>query len=428
MSKLQHTKFGRYRVVRELGRGAMGVVYQAEDESLQRPVAVKTMLLSDDEEERAEHEARFRQEAKAAAGLNHAGVVTIYDMGREGDWLYIAMELLDGVELRTLMEMDNLSLADKVDLIAQVASGLAAAHNRGIVHRDVKPSNVMVMPGNRAKIMDFGVARMQVSEVKTRTGVMLGSPKYMSPEQVEGGRVDSRSDLFSLGSVLYELITGTAPFTGNDIGSLLFDIARGKPPPPSKRKLGIPPVLDQIVDKALRKSPAERYQDGNEMARDLAQCAATLAGGATVASTLLPPRSNPSRPPVDPEAMTRPAPLVPDFVHSGSTADRTLDRTAVQPRARLPDPEKTQAQPRQRVSAPAPFTSTSAAPAIGESTALGGLPISPHFDSAAALRRLEQLAIGAATLRSRSSTGGNRWGWPAAYAVAALLAAWIAFG
>lgn len=424
MSKLQHTKFGRYRVVRELGRGAMGVVYQAEDESLQRPVAVKTMLLSDDQEERAEHEARFRQEAKAAAGLNHASVVTIYDMGREGDWLYIAMELLDGVELRTLMQADTLSLADKVDLIAQVASGLAAAHNRGIVHRDVKPSNVMVMPGNRAKIMDFGVARMQTSEVKTRTGVMLGSPKYMSPEQVEGGRVDSRSDLFSLGSVLYELLTGSAPFNGNDIGSLLFDIARGEPPAPSQRNPQIPPVLDLIVGKALRKKPADRYQDGNELARDLAQCAASLAGGATVASALLPPRSHGGRPPVDPEAMTRPAPLFPDFVHSDSA-----DRTAIESRPPLADPEQTQVQPsrRARSSGPAPLPPP-AAPSLGEATSLGGLPISPHWDSSAALRRLEQLATGAATLRARSSTGGNRWAWPLTYAVAVLAAAWIAFG
>lgn len=270
------THFGRYRVTRELGRGAMGVVYEAEDESLQRKLAIKTMLLSDDGQERAQQEARFRQEAKAAAGLNHPNIVTIYELGREGDWLYIAMELVMGVELRELMGQGRLPLRTAVQLAAQIASGLAAAHARGIVHRDVKPSNIMVLSNNHAKIMDFGIARMQVSDVKTQTGLMMGSPKYMAPEQVEGQLVDHRSDIFSLGSVLYEMVAGVPPFQGSDIAPLLFDIVRAAPTPASRLNPAIPPALEAVLATAMRKDPAERYQDASNFSDALMQCAGAL--------------------------------------------------------------------------------------------------------------------------------------------------------
>jgi len=279
------THFGRYRVTRELGRGAMGVVYEAEDESLQRKLAIKTMLLSDDGQERAQQEARFRQEAKAAAGLNHPNIVTIYELGREGDWLYIAMELVMGVELRELMGQGRLPLRTAVELAAQIASGLAAAHARGVVHRDIKPSNIMVLPRNHAKIMDFGIARMQVSDVKTQTGLMMGSPKYMAPEQVEGQVVDHRSDIFSLGSVLYEMVTGVAPFQGSDIAPLLFDIVRAAPPPPSQWNPEIPPALEAVLAKAMRKNPGERYQDASHFSDELLRCAGSLPATTSVSET-----------------------------------------------------------------------------------------------------------------------------------------------
>lgn len=279
------TQFGRYRVVRELGRGAMGVVYEAEDESLLRHVAVKAMLLADDPEERALHEARFRQEGKAAGSLSHPNIVTIYDMGREGDWLYIAMELVHGEELRSQMNRGPLPLRAALKIVSQVASALAAAHARGIVHRDVKPANIMVLPGDKAKIMDFGVARMQASEVKTQTGMMLGSPKYMAPEQVEGHGVDHRSDIFSLGSVLYEAVAGVAPFQGKDIGALLMDIMRADPPSPGRFNAAIPPELDRVILKALRRSRDERYQDAQQLADDLEACARLLADGTEPEST-----------------------------------------------------------------------------------------------------------------------------------------------
>ncbi len=188
-------RIGRYRVLGELG-GAMGVVYRAEDPMLNRTVAIKTILLSFDPALRAEYEARFRQEAKAAGGLNHPNLITIYDVGREGDMAYMAMELLEGVELRDMMKSGRLELPFVLEILAQVADGLAFAHERGVVHRDVKPGNIMIVGGRRAKVMDFGVARMRASDIETQVGAVLGSPKYMSPEQVAGTRSTAVGHLF----------------------------------------------------------------------------------------------------------------------------------------------------------------------------------------------------------------------------------------
>jgi serine/threonine protein kinase len=268
-------QLGRYKIIREIGRGAMGVVYEALDEALQREVAVKALMFTDAEEQQQQIK-RFRQEAKAAGGLAHPNIVAIYDMGADGEMLYIAMELLRGVELRHLIKNKELPLPLAVHVGAQVAAGMAAAHARGIVHRDIKPSNVMVLPGNHVKILDFGIARMQSSEIKTRTGVMLGSPKYMSPEQVEGRVADHRSDIFTMGTMLYEAVTGVSAFSGTDFGSLLFDVMRGIPPKPSERNPQIPHELDAIIERAMQKEPAKRYQDTAQMAEDLARVALTL--------------------------------------------------------------------------------------------------------------------------------------------------------
>ncbi|MGH8747941.1 MAG: serine/threonine-protein kinase, partial [Burkholderiales bacterium] len=216
---------GRYRVLGELGRGAMGVVYRAEDPMLNRTVAIKTILLSSDPVVRAEYEARFRQEAKAAGGLNHPNLITIYDVGREGDMAYMAMELLEGVELRGMMKAGRLELPFVLEILAQVADGLAFAHERGVVHRDVKPGNIMIVGERRAKVMDFGVARMRASDIETQVGAVLGSPKYMSPEQVSGAPIDGRSDVFSLGVMLYELATGAPPFSAPDVQQYMLQIA-----------------------------------------------------------------------------------------------------------------------------------------------------------------------------------------------------------
>lgn len=283
------TRFGRYRILKELGRGAMGIVYLCEDESLQREVAVKALLLAADSRDMAEHEARFRQEAKAAGGLNHPNVITIHDLGREGDWLYIAMELLQGMELRDLLKQGPLPPALAADIAAQVARGLAAAHGRGVVHRDIKPSNIMVVGERHAKVMDFGVARVQASELRTRTGVLIGSPKYMSPEQVGGHPVDHRSDIFSLGSVLYEMVTGRPPFSGEELPKLLNDILHGTPLPASSVRPDLPPALDQIIARCMEKNAAARYQDGRDLARELMEFRSTLVADGTIVGPAIDP-------------------------------------------------------------------------------------------------------------------------------------------
>src|SRR5450759_3201061 len=277
MSDSTLQKIGRYNILAELGRGAMGVVYKAADPLLNRMVAIKTILLSAETAIRDDYETRFLQEAKAAGGLNHPSIITIYDVGREGDLAYMAMELLDGAEMRNMLAVGRLSLDLAFDIAAQVAEGLAFAHERGVVHRDIKPANIMIVRGRQAKIMDFGIARLQVSHVKTQTGMVLGSPQYMSPEQIAGRDVDSRSDIFSLGVVLYQMIAGQPPFSGEDINQLTYMVCHGAHSPPSLLNPAIPPMLDLIVNRALAKNPAQRYQSVRDMAADLKACRAQLA-------------------------------------------------------------------------------------------------------------------------------------------------------
>jgi serine/threonine-protein kinase len=270
MSEPLPEKFGRFRVVSELGRGAMGVVYRAEDATLGRTVAIKTISLTGGtKQERDVHEARFLQEARAAGSMSHPSIITIYEMGREGDIAFIAMELLDGRELREMIRDVSLTPTQSVAIAASVAEGLGYAHERGIVHRDIKPGNIMVMADGRVKIMDFGIARHNEPTVKTQTGVLLGSPQYMSPEQIVGQPFDHRADIFSLGLVLYEMLTGVKPFAGDDIPELTFKVANMAAKPPSHIAPDLPAVIDYIVARALKKKPDERYQTAAEFARDL---------------------------------------------------------------------------------------------------------------------------------------------------------------
>jgi serine/threonine-protein kinase len=279
MSKAALKQLGRYRLVAELGRGAMGIVYRAEDPLLNRTVAVKSIILMDDPATRTDYEARFLQEAKAAGGLNHPNLVTIHDVGREGDVAYMAMELLEGTELRALMARGRVPLPLALEVMAQTADGLAHAHEHGVVHRDIKPGNIMIVHGRIAKIMDFGIARVRASDVKTQTGAILGSPRYMSPEQVTGQPADRRSDIFSLGVVLYELAAGEPPFTAPTVTQLMHQIATATPRPPSAANSAVPAMLDMIVARTLQKHPAERYQSAAELASDLRSCLSELTGG-----------------------------------------------------------------------------------------------------------------------------------------------------
>ena len=265
-------QLGRYRILGELGRGAMGVVYRAEDPALERQLAIKTIFVPAEDADRKEYEARFTQEARAAGKLGHPGIVTIYDVGREGGMVYMAMELLEGVDLGTQATERRFSVTEAVGIVERVADALAFAHDRGVVHRDIKPPNIMLVGGGRVKIMDFGIARMRSSDLKTQTGMMMGTPRYMSPEQVAGRAVDQRSDIFSLGTVLYELLTGTKLFSGNDATEIMYNVSQLRPVPPSRINRQVPSMLDLVVAKALEKDAGERYQDAHQFSADLRAC------------------------------------------------------------------------------------------------------------------------------------------------------------
>jgi len=270
---MEQRKLGRYEIVGELGKGAMGVVYCARDPLLDRTVAIKTINMELAQDEMKEYEARFYQEAKAAGGLNHPNIVIIYDIGKSGNIAYMAMELLQGKELKTLMSKATaLPVAYAVDVAAQIAEGLGYAHEHGIVHRDIKPANIMIVRGELVKITDFGIARMRSANVQTQVGIVLGSPRYMSPEQVAGKRAEPRSDTFSLGVIVYEMLTGRPPFNGEDVTSVMFQILNLMPPPPSAVNAEVPEMLDFIVAKALAKASADRYANASELAADLREC------------------------------------------------------------------------------------------------------------------------------------------------------------
>lgn len=271
------SQLGRYEVVRELGQGAMGVVYQAKDPLIDRVVAIKTINLGLAMEGKDEYEGRFYQEAKAAGRLNHPNIVTIYDVGKSGDIAYIAMEYLQGRELRDIMNDAGLLPVNHVlEIVAQVASGLAYAHEYDIIHRDVKPSNIMVIRDGHVKITDFGIARMASSAVRTQTGMVLGSPKYMSPEQVMGKEIDQRSDIFSLGVMLYEMLTGQAPFNGDNVNAIMYQTLNAVPAAPNSVNAAVPEMLNFIVAKALAKGIDDRYQNAKDFADDLRACRETL--------------------------------------------------------------------------------------------------------------------------------------------------------
>lgn len=264
---------GRYEVIEELGQGAMGVVYKARDPLIDRVVAIKTINLSLAQEEKEEYEGRFYQEARAAGRLSHPNIVTIYDVGKSGDVAYIAMEFLEGRELRDILnEGQRMPVELVLDVTAQVAMGLAYAHEHDIVHRDVKPSNIMVLRDGHVKITDFGIARMASAAVRTQTGMVLGSPKYMSPEQVTGKTLDQRSDIFSLGVMLYEMLTGQPPFAGENVNAIMYQTLNAVPSSPGSLNPDVPDMLNFIVAKALAKELDDRYQNSRELAEDLRAC------------------------------------------------------------------------------------------------------------------------------------------------------------
>jgi serine/threonine-protein kinase len=289
---------GRYKILSTIGQGAMGVVYKAVDPMIDRTVAIKTVNLNLSRDEIEEFEARFQQEIKAAGRLNHPNIVTIHDVGRNENMAYMAMEFLDGKELKDILaESSNMQPVETlVDWIAQIAQGLGFAHENDIIHRDVKPSNIMVVRGGYAKITDFGIARMPSSAVKTMTGLILGSPRYMSPEQVIGRTLDHRTDIFSLGVVLYEALTRRPPFDGDNVNAIMYATVNAAPPPPSTINSRVPPMLDLVIAKALAKSVDERYQTMFEFSGDLNEVKRLLMSkqpGAKIVASQTPTPSKP---------------------------------------------------------------------------------------------------------------------------------------
>lgn len=270
-------QIGRYVIQDEIGHGAMGIIYKATDPLIGRVVAIKTINLESSKQEQEEYEARFYQEAKAAGRLNHPNIVTIFDLGNNGHVAFIAMEYLQGRVLRDILDdVHPLPIGQVLDIAVQVATGLAYAHEHGVVHRDVKPSNIMVMHNGHVKITDFGIARIPSALVHTDTGMVLGSPDYMSPEQVRGQVVDQRSDIFSLGVMLYEMLTEKKPFSGENLDAIMRQILNFVPQPPSSLNPSIPDALDFVVAKALAKNPAERYPDAHGLVLDLQDCIAAI--------------------------------------------------------------------------------------------------------------------------------------------------------
>ena len=264
---------GRYEIRRELGRGMMGVVYEASDPALGRRLALKTIRLAFEipPAERASFEQRFLGEARAAAALQHPGIVVVHDVGRDEatGTLFIALELLEG---RTLAEATAagkpMEWTRALRLTAQVAGALHHAHAEGIVHRDVKPANIMVLASGHAKIMDFGIAKVPASQL-TMAGEFFGTPSYMSPEQAGGLPVDPRSDLFSLGCILHQLLTAQRAFDGPTLPTILMRVLQEDPPPPSRLVPGLPQGVDTVVGRALAKDRDRRYPDGRTLADDI---------------------------------------------------------------------------------------------------------------------------------------------------------------
>jgi serine/threonine-protein kinase len=270
---------GRYKVLKEIGRGAMGVVYLGKDPTIQRFVAIKTMRLDeiDDADKLQEVKARFFREAESTGRLSHPNIVTIYDAGEEHDLGYIAMEVLEGTTLKQWSRKPNLMPLEKlIPTLATVAEALDYAHQQGVVHRDIKPANIMLTKDQVVKVMDFGIAKM-ASSSKTQTNIVLGTPTYMSPEQIAGKKVDGRSDIFSLGVVMFELLTGCPPFTADNVSALLFAIAHTPHPVPATLRSDLPPIVQEVLDRALQKDAVQRYRRAGEFAQELRSCVQGLA-------------------------------------------------------------------------------------------------------------------------------------------------------
>ena len=309
-------RIGRYEIRRELGRGVMGVVYEAWDPQLHRTIALKTIRpVAASQSERESWEARFLTEARAAARLSHPAIVVVHDVGRDAESgvLYLALEYLKGQTLaERLASLGPLPWQEALRIVGRVAEGLAHAHAQGVVHRDVKPANIMIDPSGQVKVMDFGIAKLDEGGNLTSTGAIMGTPNYMSPEQARGEKVDARSDLFSLGCVLYECLTGTRPFQSPSVSSILVKILTEDPPPVDFETTGLPRAVDDVLSRAVAKDPGRRFATGAEMmaalrrAGGLPEIPVSVAGvqGPAASPTGPLPSAEPAAPPGTPTVVS----------------------------------------------------------------------------------------------------------------------------
>jgi serine/threonine protein kinase len=279
-------RIGRYKIVRELGRGAMGVVYHAIDPNIGRPVAIKTIRLGEGRtpEEQERLRERLFREARSAGMLSHPGIVTIYDVEQQGELAYIAMEYVDGPTLDHILSEDRpISREQMFSVLAQTSAALDYAHQKGIVHRDIKPANIMIAADGTAKITDFGIAKITTNDQLTMTGTIVGTPHYMSPEQVQGQSIDGRSDQFSLAVIAYEMMTGEKPYTGEHLTTVVYKIVAEEPVPPYRLNPTLAGAIDTVLRKALSKKPDARYATCQEFTQSLEKACTANRGWKTMA-------------------------------------------------------------------------------------------------------------------------------------------------
>lgn len=309
-------KIGKYEIVSEVGRGAMGVVYKGYDRSMDRHVAIKTLFRRGTESENKQLAARFRREAQAAGRLNHPGIVSVYEYGEDGELAFIAMELVEGHTLADRAKYNiQLTIEETSRLMVKVLDALHYAHGKGVVHRDIKPSNIMCTGHGEVKIADFGIARIESSEL-TQFGTVIGTPGYMSPEQLLGQRVDHRSDIFSCGILFYELLTGESAFSATNITATIYKVVHTEIPPASKICPTVPEAIDAVLSRALAKNPEHRYSSAREFAQAITAAlsgesqtaAAGVAPQPVIEKTIIQPRNVQTSAPTQQDSTTNAGP------------------------------------------------------------------------------------------------------------------------
>src|SRR6185503_4643801 len=378
------TRIGKYTIQGLIGQGAMGQVFRALDPVLNRHVAIKMMAAEVSADPQLSQ--RFLREAQSAAQLNHPNIVTLHDFGDDNGQLFMAMELLEGQDLSKIIRQGALaSLEDKLALMEQCCDGLAFAHAMQLVHRDLKPANIHVHTSGRVKIMDFGLARVSGSDM-TRAGTIMGSPNYMSPEQVRGERADSRSDVFAMGAVFYEVLSGRRAFEAEAVHAILYKVANSEPPSLLELCPDLPPILAELVEKAMRKDPAQRFGDAVEMRGALDICRRVLEGSLDADSGLASLREastivqesapSPLETLVESETLSSTADTRPAIGRRSATGSMRAVKLA-QPGSgpALKPPGTVAAAPRARASAPAVASTPPSAPSRAGLYAVLGLGV-----------------------------------------------------